>query len=194
MYQIAIGDSSAGFTVLDGASIAAPNFKATVNFDFSSLSFIQENIEIELKGTIAQINAFLSTLELIIQRAALYSVGKYFAPQQLRFQRLTGDPYYYTPISNIYLAANPAGYLHHAQGSKLVILHYTRPNHFDGPKTELILSGRNGTGITGGYTIYNHTDSGVGHGSSVFVAKTNFSTQLPARVSEKLCKWVILKD
>lgn len=180
MYQIAIGDSLKGFTVLHGASIAAPGFKATVNFAFSSAEYVKESIDIQIKGTYAQINTFIALLNAIIQRAADYSIGFYPVAQQLRFVTMDGQPYYYATINQVYLESNPAGYLTQPTGSKLITLHYTRPNFFDGAAVLLPLSGRAGADVATPYPLFNHTDAGVNHGSTVLVKKTSFSTDLPA--------------
>lgn len=180
MYQIAIGDSAAGFTVIEGATIAAPYFKATPHFVFNSNLLVSEYIEIHLKGTPTQISAALTLFNAIAYRATTYDLGIYSFPQQLRFQTLTGEPYYYAQISLISIDTTPAGYLDHYKGSQLVILHYTRPNYFDGPKTALPLTGRSGADVTTGLDLLNHTDSGVGHGSTALIKKAHFATDLPA--------------
>ncbi len=180
MYQIAIGDPLAGYTVLHGASVSPPALKTTCYFTFSADPFVTERIELQLKGTPAQITALLNTLDVVIQRANLYDLAAYPSPQYLRFQTAAASAYYVTPISRVYLESNPAGYIHHQQGSRLITLHYTRPNYFDGPKTELPLSGRAGTNITGGYPLYNHTDSGANHGSTALVNPAHLVTSLPA--------------
>jgi hypothetical protein len=179
MNQIAIGDPISGFIVLDGQSAATPYVKAIVHFKFSGENTVQEEIDLQLKGTSNQISAAVSALETIIQRDLLYQKIAYPSPQYLRFQRTSGGDYYYTPITNIYLAANPAGYLTLATGSKVIILNYTRPNYFDGPQTQLPLTGVAGTyNPPNAYPLVNHTDSA--HGSTVLVDKANFSTDLPA--------------
>lgn len=181
MNQIAIGDSINGFIVLDGQSVATPIVKSFVNFKFSSEPYVKEDIVIQLKGTSSQISSSISKLEVIIQRVLLYDNVAYASPQYLRFQRTAGGAYYYTPITNVYLSANPSGYLTQPLGSKVVTLHYTRPNYFDGPKTQLPLIGRAGTfNPPNFYPLVNHTDSGAAHGSTVLIDKANFSTDLPA--------------
>jgi len=179
MFEIAIGDPHAGYTVLQGP-VSPPVVKSTAFFAATSGLFVTEHLEIQLKGTSAQISTFLSVLETVITRATLYDAFTYASPQYLRFQQSAGGPYYLTPISQAFLESNPAGYLHQQSGSRLVILHYTRPNYFDGPKTELPLTGRAGTNITGGYPLLNHTDSGVGHGSTVVIDPGNIVSALPA--------------
>lgn len=180
MNQMAIGDPLKGFIVLDGQSVAPPNFRATAHLAFSQEPYVEESIAIQVRGTAGQITSFLQKLEVIIQRALLYEGVAYASPQYLRFQFQAGGDYYYTPITQVYLGANPAGYLYQQSGSKVIYLHYTRPNYFDGPPSELPLSGRAGTGVLGGYTLKNHTDSGPGDGSTVLIDKTDFSTSLPA--------------
>lgn len=181
MNQIAIGDPISGFIVLDGQSVATPYVKAIVHFKFSGDPYVQEEIDLQLKGTSSQISSSLANLELIIQRALLYENVAYASPQYLRFQRTSGGAYYYTPITNIYLGSNPAGYLTIATGSKVITLHYTRPNYFDGPQTQVPLKGRAGTyNPPNWYPLVNHTDSGAGDGSTVLIDKANFSTDLPA--------------
>jgi hypothetical protein len=183
MNQIAIGDPIKGFIVLDGQSVAVPNVKAIIHFKFSSEPYVQEVIDCQYKGTSSQITGAIAKLELIIQRALLYENVAYASPQYLRFQLTAGGDYFYTPITNIYLAANPDGYLTITTGSKVISLHYTRPNYFDGPKTQLPLTGRAGTyNPPNTYPLVNHTDSGTGHGSTVLIDKNDFSTDLPAPI------------
>ena len=180
MHEIALGDPVAGYTVIHGTAMSVPNFKATLNFKFSPELFVAENIDIQVKGTPAQVQSFLAALETIIYRSILYENVAYQSPQYLRVQLAPGGAYYYTPLSNMYLAANPAGYLTQQGGNKQIILHYTRPNHFDGPQAELPLSGRAGSDVTGGYQLKNLTDSGAGNGSTVLVKKTDIDTIMPA--------------
>ena len=183
MNQIAVGDPIKGFFILDGQSIAAPFVKTIVHFKFSLEPYVQEHIVIQLKGTSSAISSALAKLELVLQRALLYDNVHFVSPQYLRFQPTAGGDYYYTPIDDVYLAANPAGYITQATGSKVVTLHYTRPNYFDGPQTQLPLTGRAGTfNPPNAYPLINHTDSGVGHGSTVMIDKANYSTVLPAPV------------
>ena len=180
MNQIAIGDPLMGFLVLEGQSVAPPNVKATLSLAYSSDPFLKESIAIEFKGLPGEIQSALAKLEIIIQRAKLYEHVSYASPQYLRFQPEAGGPYYYTPITDIYLSANPAGYRHRPTGSLVVYMFYTRPNHFDGPQTQLSLSGRAGTHFPGWYPLRNHTDSGAGDGSTVLIQKNDAATVLPA--------------
>ncbi len=180
MYQIAIGDPSAGFTIIEGHSVTAPYNQAAVFFTFAPGPILKENIVLTLKGTPAQITTALSTLELIIARALDFKRAAYPSSQYLRFQLTAGGSYYITPISNIYLESNPAGYKSHQTGSLLLTLHYQRPNWFDGPQTELPLTGSGGTDITGGFSLFNHTDHHAGHGSTALIKKADVVTELPA--------------
>lgn len=180
MNQIAIGDPLKGFIVLDGQSINPPNFKATLHLAFSPDAFVEESLAIQVKGTAVQIASFLQKVEVIIQRAYLYEQVAYASPQYLRFQLVAGGDYYLTPITRLYLGTTPAGYIFQQSGSKVIHLYYTRPNHFDGPQTQVPLTGRAGTCFPGYYPLKNHTDSGVGHGSTALIDKADFSTTLPA--------------
>jgi hypothetical protein len=181
MNQIAVGDPVKGFFILDGQSIAAPFVKAFVNFKFSLDPYVQESITIQLKGTYASISSALAKLELVLQRALLYDKVHFVSPQYLRFQPEAGGDYYYTPIDNVYLSVNPAGYITSHTGSKVVTLHYTRPNYFDGPQTQLILTAKAGTyNPPNACPLMNHTDSV--HGSTVLIDKANYYTVLPAPV------------
>jgi hypothetical protein len=182
MNQIAIGDPINGFVVLEGESVVTPHFKATLDLTYTSDPFLREKIAIQFKGTPAQIAAALSVLEVMIQRADLYDHVSYASPQYLRFQLTSGSDYYYTPISQMHLSSNPAGYKSQQTGSLVAYLYYTRPNYFDGPNTQVSLTGRAGTYYPGWYPLVNHTDSGAGDGSTVLISNASFSTQLPAPV------------
>ena len=179
MYQIAIGDSSS-FIVIEGASIAAPFKHAVPYFVFSSDPTLHETIDLHLAGTTAQISAGLASLEVIIHRAIVYEGADYPSPQFLRFQLVAGGDYFYTPVSNLYLAAKPNAYKTHQTGSSILTLHYTRPNYFDGPQVELPLTGEGGTDVTGGFDLFNHYDGHAGHGNYALVKKAHFTTELPA--------------
>ena len=180
MNQIAIGDPVKGFIVLDGQSVAPPNFKATLNLNYSSEEFLKESIDIEFRGTPAVIKDTLEKLEIIIQRAVLYDNVSYESAQFLRFQLVAGGEYFFTPISDLYLSANPAGYMTKQTGSVVVTLHYTRPNWFDGEQVQVPLSGRTGTDVTGWYDIDNSTTFSPLRGNTVLIKKTDFSTIMPA--------------
>ena len=181
MYQIALGDDLRGFLILDGASAAPPAFKATPYFNFSPDPVIQETIEIQLKGTAAQIDLFIARLQQIAQLVTHYQIGSYQSPQYLRFQMAAGGDYFSSPLSSVFLESNPAGFLHQPTGSKVIILHYTRPNYFDGSQpVELPLTGRAGPDVLGGYPWVNHTDSGFNHGSTVLIKPTDLTSHLPA--------------
>ncbi len=189
MYQIALGDDLRGFLVLDGVLAEPPAFKATPFFNFSPDPIIQETIEIQLKGTSAQIHQFITRLHQIAQLTLDYQMGSYQSPQYLRFQP-TDDPVYFaSPLSQVYLETNPAGFLHQQTGSKVIILHYTRPNYFEDTQAiELPLSGRAGADILTGYPWINHTDSGFFHGSTALIKSTYLTTHsnhlpAPLRVS-----------
>lgn len=179
MHQIALGDSLRGFLVLAGASADPPAFKATPFFNFSPDPVIQETIEIQLKGTSAQIDLFIARLQQVAQLSIQYQMGSYQSPQYLRFQLAADGDYFSSPLSSVFLESNPAGFLHQQTGSRVVILHYTRPNYFDASQAvELPLSGRAWVDKLGGYPWINHTD--LYHGSTVLILPHHLNTQLPA--------------
>jgi len=185
MNQIAIGDASA-YIVLEGQSVAAPYRRAAAFFAFSPDPFVKEKIEIQMSGTPAQISSGLAALEKVSLRAKAFILGEYASPQYLRFQQTAGGSYFYTPIQDLYFEANPNGYITHQRGSLILILHYTRPNYFDGPETELALSGRGGTDVTGGFEIFNHTDFHATHGNTALVKAAGALTDLPAALRIEL--------
>ncbi|MFA7407977.1 MAG: hypothetical protein WCY93_09220 [Anaerolineaceae bacterium] len=183
MYQIAIGNLSLSpaFTVIHGAGIAAPAFKATCFFNFTSGPFVSEHLEIELKGTSDQIESFIAVLINYFHLGSLTVEGSLNAPLALRFQRQADGPYSYAFLLSPSLAANPGSYLRQSQGSKLITIHYTRPNYFQGPKTPLPVSGlADPEPFTEDYPIYNHTYPPDSFDSTVSVNPAHFSTSLPA--------------
>ncbi|HPX95580.1 MAG TPA: hypothetical protein PK057_03955 [Brevefilum fermentans] len=187
MHQIAIG--SAGnrnvFTVIHGASVSAPAFKATCYFNFSADPFVSEHIEIELKGTSAQIESFIADLIAYFHYGALTRDGVVNAPLALRFQRDNGGHYFFAFMLDPVLAANPGSYLRQSQGSKLITIHYTRPNYFQGVKTPLRVKGLYAAGGTmWDYHLYNHTYNTVD--STVWVDPSDFITSLPAPIRVEL--------
>lgn len=180
MNQIAIGDDIAGYTVLGGASVQPPNFKAIPYFNFSSLPTIQENLEIQLKGTSEQINTFLRVLSLIMLRADLYEKAAYAAPQFLRFQKTAQGSYYYTPITQLSFSSNPAGFMTQSTGSRVITLTYTRRNYFDGQQVQLPLTRDTITqNPPASIQVHNCTDFNE-KCSSLLIDKKDFSTVLPA--------------
>ncbi len=180
MNQIAVGDPTAGFTVVEGQSIAPPFKHAASFFTFSPDPWVTERLEIHLAGTPSQISAGITGLETSILRAQDYRRAAYPSPQYLRFQPVSGGEYFYTPFSNAYLESNPAGYKTHQAGSRLVTLHYTRASWFDGQQIELPLTGRSGPDVTGGFDIFNHTDHHTGHISSLRIKPEYAISELPA--------------
>lgn len=185
MYQIAIGDSTS-WTVLEGASIAAPFRKAAVFFTFSHELSVREKIEITLTGTPAQVSAALGTLEKVALRAQAYARLEYAQPQLLRFQPASGGSYYYAQISDLYFESSADSYLKHQRGSYLVSLVYSRPNYFDGDQVELALTGRAGDDITGGIDLINHTDFGALDGNTVLIKAADAVADLPSPLRVEL--------
>jgi len=179
MNQIAIGDPAA-WVVLDGQAVAAPFRRAAAFFAFRPDQIIKERLVIQLVGTPSQVSDALAVLEKVILRARAYDRGEYSSPQMLRFQPVSGGGYYYASVKDIYLEANPDGYLTHQTGSMSVIMHYARQNHFDGDQVELPLTGRGGVDILGGYGLFNHTDTDAAHGSTILIKAADAITDLPA--------------
>ncbi len=185
MNQIAIGDSS-GWTVIEGQSIAPPFKKSAAFFSFNPDPTVREYLQIKLSGTPAQISAAIGTLETIALRAQAYEMGEYAEPQLFRFQPAAGGDYYYAQISDLNLAGNPDGYITHQRGSYLIELHYNRPNWFDGDQEELPLTGRSGEDLTGGFTLFNHTDVDAPHGSTALIKAVNAGGDLPGPIRIEL--------
>ncbi len=181
MNQIALGDETAGYTVLDGASVTAPNFKATLFLSTSSLPNVDETLEIQLKGSPSQIEGFLSTLTRVINRQMDYEKAIYPVPQCLRFQKIPSGPYYYAPISNLSYSSNASGYLSQASGSRVLMLSYSRANHFDGPQIQLPLTGATGVvNPPGAVAIDNATQ--LNYANTALIDAKDFSTDLPAPI------------
>jgi len=180
MITIGIGDPSSGWTLLEGEFVSPPIKQAAAYFSYSAETIVSERIEIQLAGSAAQISEAITKLQLILQRVQAYNQGDYPSPQCLRFQPVSPGTFYNAQILTGYLETNPAGYLTHASGSLVIMLHYTRPNYFDADPVELALSGRAGSDITGGFTLYNHTDDTAAHGNTALIKKTSFATDLPA--------------
>jgi hypothetical protein len=182
MHEIAIGVAGSIniFTVIHGPGLPAPAFKATCFFNFSAEPFVSEFIELELKGTSAQIETFIRDLQLYFHYGALTQDGVLNAPLVLRFQRESGGSYLYAFLLNPYLAANPGSYIRQSQGSKQITIHYTRPNYFQGDKTVLPVLGLFSpvSPVLENYHLYNHTYDTVD--STVWVDPSSFSSSLPA--------------
>ncbi len=160
MNQIAIGQGTS-WVILDGESIAAPIVSSLLNLTFSPEPFVKESVSIRYRATTpTTISTAMGSLEIIIQRAKDNALGYYPFPQYLRIQEFPGSPYFYSPISDMYLSTNQDGYITHRKGgSKVVTLHYTRPNHFDGPEVNMALSNVHGSYVTTGIRVDHVTDS-----------------------------------
>ncbi|MFN2303484.1 MAG: hypothetical protein ACK2TV_07100 [Anaerolineales bacterium] len=185
MNQIAIGDSTA-WLVLDGESRVAPYQKAALFLSFSAAEFVKEKIEIQLSGTISEIQSVLEELGRLITRAQDYEQGTYSKPQYLRVQREAAGEYFYSPISNLYLGSNKDGYITRYRGSMIVELFYTRPNYFDGNQVQLKLTGRYGTDQDT-MQIVNHTDDGTYDANTFYVDKKwTTDSDFPAPVRMKI--------
>jgi hypothetical protein len=180
MNQIAIGDVAAGWLILSGLSAAPPFKRASYAPVFSSDRMVTDTLALSLEGTPAQISDGLGALEKIGQRGALYQQAGCTSPQYLRCQPSEDGAFYFTPITDLDFEFNPEGYDTHQTGSLLVRLHFTRPNHFDSEPIELPLSNRNGSKVTGGIHLFNHTDAHAGHDSSVLIDPADFESPLPA--------------
>ncbi len=179
MNQIAIGDSIE-YVVLEGQSVTAPYYHAVPIFSNSPEGTVSEKIEIILKGTPVQISTALAELEKRVYQAKLYTQKSYPSPQYLRIQMAPGDPFYYSEISDLFLTCHPTGYKTHARGSLALELGYTRKNYFDGSQGEVPLSGRFGEDITGGVSIYNHTDYHSLHGNTAIIKPADLTSPMPA--------------
>jgi len=173
MNQIAIGDSASGWLVLSGQSITPPFKRASFSPVLSSDSFVADQIMLSLEGSPDQISASLAVLEKVQQRSLA-------CPQYLRFQPVSGGDFFYAPLSDLHFDFNPRAYITHHTGSLLLTLHFTRPNWFDSDPIELPLTNRNGIRVTGGITIFNHTDAHAGHDSSVLIDPQDIDSALPA--------------
>jgi len=180
MYQIAIGDSVNGFTVLHGSSAATPFRRAAAFFVYSANPEVTEKLEIELSGTSSQISTAIATLGDVIARIKAYKLAAYASPQYLRFQVESGSGYAYAILNHLHFETNPDGYKTRQKGSLLLSLVYMRPNFFDGAEVNLPLTGRGGTDVTTGLTVSNHTDGHSAHGNTALIKKADFSTELPA--------------
>jgi hypothetical protein len=182
MNQIAIGDSKA-WLILEGENRIAPYKKAALFLSFSSDEFVKEKLEIQLAGSLSEIHSVMEELGRLITRAEDYERGTYESPQYLRLQREAGGEYFYTPITHLYLGSNRDGYITRYRGALMIELHYIRPNYFDGAQTELKLTGRHGSDLTGGMDIVNHTDNGTYDANTFYVAKKwTTDSDIPAPV------------
>jgi len=102
MRQICLGDDHAVWLVIDGISVAAPFRSAACIFAVSSKPTVEEQIELLLSGTPAEITIGLNALEAIAHKALQYKNGTYAAPQSLRLQPETNADYFYAPITDIW--------------------------------------------------------------------------------------------
>jgi hypothetical protein len=182
MYQIAIGDdvSFGGYTVVQGDSVTAPFKSANYAPVFQIGAVIQDQILLRLAGTASQLSTALTTLETIKQRITLFNNNAYPSPQFLRFKVSSSASYYYARLESLELEVNKDAPHTRQTGSLTVNLNFTRPNYFDGPQTALPLTGAGGTDVTAGLAIFNHTDSGAGHGNWIAVDPDDVDSDLPA--------------
>jgi len=180
MNQIALGDAVSGWLVLAGHSVAAPFKRASFSPVLSSQPSVADQLSLSLEGSPGQISASLAALDKVRQRSLAYSQAGYPSPQYLRFQPSSGGAFFYTPLSDLVFEFNSNAYASHLTGSLFLTLHFIRPNWFDSDPIELPLTNRNGTRITGGLAIKNHTDYHPGHDSSVLIDPSDIESSLPA--------------
>jgi len=179
MIQIAIGEEGS-WTIIDGLSVAAPYKNAVCFFEQSNADQVTDKIEIFLKGTPTQIFAAIATIEKVCLNSDLNSHGLYAKPQFLRFQLEAAGPYFYAEFQHPYITTNQAAYQTHFKGSIVLNIHYTRSNAFYSDLTALPLTGRNGTDVTTGLSIFNCTDYVAAHGSTVLVKPADLTAPMPS--------------
>ncbi len=197
MNQIALGNVPAGWLILSGHAAEAPFKGASYGSVFSSDRMVADSLTLSLEGTPEQISQGLVELENVRGRAELYQRAGCNTTQYLRCQPVDGGAFYITPITDLGIEVNPQGYDTHQTGSLRVRLHFTRPNHFDSESIELPLSNRNGSRVTGGIALFNHTDAHPGHDSSVLIDPADVDSPLPAPLRfelENTCTSGVLKD
>jgi hypothetical protein len=141
---------------------------------------LDEKIEMTLSGTPAQISEALSALEAVRLRGIQYSLGAYPYPQYLRFQQTAAVKYYYTPISDVYFVISPNSYLTKQTGSAMVVMHYKRPNYFEGSYQAMTLTDIDDVDHSGTIDLVNHFDSGVGHSNTFLIKPGAFTSELQA--------------
>jgi len=177
--QISIGDISS-WTIISGASVAAPFVRAAYAPTYSPGDLVDDKIEIFLEGSPSQLSSALTTFENIISRSSLHALGAYPFPQMLRFLPDPDGSFFYCQILNPFLNFTPSSYKTHRTGSLWVTLNFNRQNWFDSDQIELPLTNRNGDDVLGGIPLYNHTDNHAGHDSSVLIKSSHIDSALPA--------------
>ena len=180
MRQICLGDDHVGWLVIDGLSVAAPFRSAACVFAVSSKPTVEEQIELLLSGSPAEITIGLNALEAIAHKALQYKKGTYAAPKSLRLQPETNADYFYAPITDIWFESGKKAYQTRPHGSTLVIMHYTRRNYFEGDEVLLALTDKAGIDQIPTINLKNHYDSGIGDSNTFLVKPTTFETDLPA--------------
>jgi hypothetical protein len=180
MRQICLGDDHAGWLTIDGLSVAAPFRSAACFFAVSSKTMVEEEIEMLLSGSPAEISGGLNALEAVAQRAIQYESGTYANPQYLRLQQENEAEYWYTPITQIWFESGKKAYKTRQHGSTLIIMHYTRQNYFEGDEVLLMLTDKAGIDQTPTIDLKNHYDSGIGDSNTFLVKPSAFETDLPA--------------
>jgi hypothetical protein len=186
MNQIAIGDgtSAGSWLVLSGEGVAVPFKQVRYLPVFSTEPDVQETLEINLEGTPAELAEGIANLENIRQRIALYQNGGHPAPQCLRFRMTQGSEYDYALLTGLEIEVNPDAPETHLTGSLRVVLHLTRPNHYDSELLELPLTSHDVEDVLGGVDLFNHTDGG--HSNSVLVKPGDIDSDLPASLRLEL--------
>lgn len=121
---------------------------------------VEEVYTIALKG--AAIQAWTSELE---ERLALARAGLRIVHLELQTESR------YAPVRarvlDGWIEVLGKGYDDRARGYQGIRLHVVRVDGWDGVRSALNLSNRNGTDVWNGLTLYNHTDSGTGHDNFV---------------------------
>lgn len=177
MYQLSLSNASGGLVHLAGSSVAAPIAGGRYIPSAPAAAPVAEVIEVFLEGAAAETGAMIATLQSMLADAGRETNRQYL---------------WYTPAENQNAwrsrclggwveGGSSDGAARRDLGAQAIRLHVLRDACWEAAEENLLpLSNGNGTGVTGGLTIFNHDDSGAGHDNFVTIGSDAVNGDLPA--------------
>ena len=165
-----IGPDTGGYDGLEGASYEPTDGPGET---------VKEEMLIVLRGTIAEIEAYLFLLEKVSELTRQYNLEGYGIPQYIRIQYESGE-YWYSKLLSFELINGEKSLSYIAKGSLGIKIELERENFWTGEEEIIPISNGNGANVTTGLTVLNHNDSTAGHDNFVYINALNYPTDLPA--------------
>lgn len=150
---------------------------------------VTETAEVVLRGTAAQIRTVVNSLERLFEQAARRADGALQARVYVQYTPVDADAVWRSEVleGRVTWSSDPGlRRLGETTPTVKVAVFWRRRFYWEGAEAELQLSTSNQTAATGGRTIKNHDDSGVGDDNWVQIAENQVTGVLPAGVRIQL--------